>query len=457
MTHTCGMDLPDDLLHRSPDEGTRRASLTILEAGRRAARRYRKRGEEEALHDLRVAVRRLRTLGRLHARHLQDVLDVSVMGALQKVQRRTGGARDADVQRAWIAGQTFSEAEQAGVDAFVASLAEGTQPKADKAVRQFRALEPALRTGLSWMAVPLFAHLDDEDTYGTVVAGTARRQLAELLCALERIDAPSDAEAIHDARIEGKRLRYVLEPICAHAPGAAPIVARLKELQDLLGSLNDMANLGRAVDEYRLRHGLHDGLDAIQLRSAQHAGAVFATYLERFGTPLALANLTDQIEALARRLDQTRQVEVERKYLLRSVPDEVRTHPVKELVQGYVPGGEIRERLRKIGQGADARYRRTLKAGRGIQRIEVEEDIDEALFEQLWPATAGARVHKRRYTVRVGERSWEIDEFLDRDLVLAEVELTNANAVPAIPAWLQPHLVREVTDESAYVNMNLAK
>ena len=66
--------------------------------------------------------------------------------------------------------------------------------------------------------------------------------------------------------------------------------------------------------------------------------------------------------------------------------------------------------------------------GRGVSRIEAEEATTERVFRALWPLTAGKRVRKERFFVRAGGLTWEIDRFLDIDLVLAEVEL------PAEPA-----------------------
>jgi CYTH domain-containing protein len=64
---------------------------------------------------------------------------------------------------------------------------------------------------------------------------------------------------------------------------------------------------------------------------------------------------------------------------------------------------------------------------------------------------------KRRYLVPAGDLTWEIDEFLDRDLVLAEVELPSAEARVNPPEWLEPYVVRDVTGESEYSNMRLAR
>ena len=56
-----------------------------------------------------------------------------------------------------------------------------------------------------------------------------------------------------------------------------------------------------------------------------------------------------------------------------------------------------------------------------------------------------------------GELIWEVDEFTDRDLVLAEVELPSEDVKPGLPDWIAPYVVREVTGESEYANINLAR
>jgi CYTH domain-containing protein len=92
-----------------------------------------------------------------------------------------------------------------------------------------------------------------------------------------------------------------------------------------------------------------------------------------------------------------------------------------------------------------------------VSRLELEEETSRELFERIWPLTAGRRLVKRRYRVRADELTWEIDQFLDRDLVLAEVELPAADTPVEPPAWLSPYLVREVTDEAEYTNLRLAR
>ena len=79
------------------------------------------------------------------------------------------------------------------------------------------------------------------------------------------------------------------------------------------------------------------------------------------------------------------------------------------------------------------------------------------MFNALWKLTEGCRVIKRRYAVSEGDLVWEIDAFDDRELFLAEVELDDPHQEPAFPEWLAPYVVREVTNESEYVNLNLAR
>ena len=148
--------------------------------------------------------------------------------------------------------------------------------------------------------------------------------------------------------------------------------------------------------------------------------------------------------------------EIERKYLLHGLPDRAAAAPSIDIVQGYLPGTKIIERVRRLRQTSGIRFVRTIKLGRGVSRIEIEEPMTEKLFDALWPLTAGRRIHKRRYLVPDGQFTWEIDEFLDQPLVLGEIELPDERH-PAIPEWLAPHVTREVTDEPGFTNASLAR
>ncbi len=151
-------------------------------------------------------------------------------------------------------------------------------------------------------------------------------------------------------------------------------------------------------------------------------------------------------------------IEIERKYLLRGRPKLPRATAILEIDQGYIPGEKLVERLRRQrDENGFTRYFRTVKLGSGVERMELEDETDERTFRHLWELTEGRRLKKRRYLVPHGAEVWEIDEFTDRPLWLAELELDHAGADVQIPDWLKPVLVREVTDEPAYTNRSLAR
>ena len=154
-------------------------------------------------------------------------------------------------------------------------------------------------------------------------------------------------------------------------------------------------------------------------------------------------------------------LEIERKYLLSAMPKLPAADEVLQVRQGYLPGEVLVERVRHVvrieGGDHDERFLRTVKHGLGLARLEIEERTSRELFEALFALTEGARIEKRRHRIVVGDHVWEIDEFLDRELVLAEVELKAVSETPAVPKWMKRVLVREVTEEREFTNWALAR
>jgi CYTH domain-containing protein len=289
-----------------------------------------------------------------------------------------------------------------------------------------------------------------------------------------------------------------VEPARPFAREAAVVLRRCKRLQDVLGDLNDafvlreelasaieaasiehgrrLAELALEADPERLRRevsvGPRTGLLELTRRVQLRIRELFDE-LERGWLESGAYQLLEAAEALAQRLEaqatgasggSREDREIERKYLLRELPDierlareEALEVIVLEIDQGWLPGKKLRERLRRTRRVDGVSYERCVKLGSGIERIEVEERTSEALFDALWPLTEGRRIHKRRYCVRDVGRLWEIDQFLDLPLVLAEVELEDATVQPELPLWLGRLVAREVTDDSRYTNWQLAQ
>ncbi|RMH49158.1 MAG: adenylate cyclase [Bacteroidetes bacterium] len=146
--------------------------------------------------------------------------------------------------------------------------------------------------------------------------------------------------------------------------------------------------------------------------------------------------------------------EIERKYLVRTLPDDLERHPGVVLRQGYlaVTDDPVVVRVREEGQ----RYVLAVKAGRGLVRTEVELPLSRTQFEALWPHTRGRRVEKTRYRVPVPGGTAELDVYHGAlaGLRTVEVEFPTPEAAQRFrpPAWFG----REVTDDPAYQNARLA-
>jgi CYTH domain-containing protein len=154
--------------------------------------------------------------------------------------------------------------------------------------------------------------------------------------------------------------------------------------------------------------------------------------------------------------------EIERVYLLRALPTPLPHGEVWRIEQGYLPLApvtphQLEGRLRRITHSdGSVEHIHTIKSGIGLVRQETERNIDSETFAREWPRTIGRRLEKVRTRISVGDRVWEIDQFTQIPLVLAECELPSADAPLEIPDWLAPFIVREVTEEPAFRNAELA-
>ena len=163
--------------------------------------------------------------------------------------------------------------------------------------------------------------------------------------------------------------------------------------------------------------------------------------------------------------------EIEHRYLLGMLPPDVseRAYAISIITQGYFSSPGICERVTKRRRTKDPKhpvpsvvYRRTVKQGHGLSRLELKDKITEEFFRRLYAITEGSRILKCRHRVHYTDSAdttlvWELDKFLDRDLFLAEVEVPSVDYPVEIPAWLQDYVVREVTESPDFEGTNLAK
>jgi adenylate cyclase len=146
--------------------------------------------------------------------------------------------------------------------------------------------------------------------------------------------------------------------------------------------------------------------------------------------------------------------EIERKFLLKRLPEELKRSRRYVIAQGYLatePAGR-QVRLRKKGKTASL----TFKMGRGAAREEREIKLSPKQFAALWPATAGRRLRKLRCEIPWRNLLIEIDIYRGRHsgLVVAEVEFPDRAMCRKFKplSWFG----REVTGEKRYSNVRLA-
>lgn len=226
--------------------------------------------DPEAVHDFRVALRRLRSWLQAFRRFLDDTVTKSSERRLRRLSRVAGEARDLQVQRA-------SLREMAGTgNSAVAAEARRIERRLarDEPLAQRKLLQRIVEN-LPKSAAKLAAQLQrgELNAGGTTtgaeptMAAAMAQLLAERLERLERMETSlgrlkraGQIEPAHEARIAMKRLRYLHEAFGSSSRLAATAVLRLTEVQDGFGRLHDAQILSQRITSHRAKPALRTRL-----------------------------------------------------------------------------------------------------------------------------------------------------------------------------------------------------
>jgi CYTH domain-containing protein len=147
-------------------------------------------------------------------------------------------------------------------------------------------------------------------------------------------------------------------------------------------------------------------------------------------------------------------LEIEKKFLIKTLPINIEEYPKEEIIQGYLTinhdGSSARIRQK------NNKYFLTIKKGEGLIREEYETEISKEQFTTLWPATNKQNLEKTRYRIPYNNLAIELDIYKNnlKGLYTAEIEYnseTEANDTN-IPNWFG----KEVTEDLSYSNQSLA-
>lgn len=402
---------------------------------------------EEDLHQLRVNIRRARTLlkqnpGKKSAANLRE---------WSKLANRTNGARDWDTLAIFAAGALHSRQWQ--------SLRPLVEHHRGRARRKVLATLESERWDTS---LDHWKKLVKRLRQGKLAAGGAGRHSRDaahrMLRTGQRALQKNTERSWHKFRIAVKNLRYTLEGTGSEQ-GRSDLEALknlCKDLQDGLGDWHDtvvhqgllesIATDPRVAASPEVGSALASLLGIIEARRTACLQRVIAT-LEREG-PLLAAAAGEPAGVVQERRSQ----EIERKFLVATD----RLGPLEagaELVQGFIAVSETAAvRVRLSGDSAWL----TIKTNSaGATRAEFEYPIPaEDALQMLTVMGVGSTIRKTRYRYPYGGHVWEIDVFHDENsgLVLAEVELGSESESLAIPDWA----TLEVTGDKRFYNVELA-
>lgn len=144
-------------------------------------------------------------------------------------------------------------------------------------------------------------------------------------------------------------------------------------------------------------------------------------------------------------------MEIERKFLVNRMPEDLKSYPHSEIEQAYLNAEPVL-RIRK----KDHNYILTYKSKGMMVRVEEEMPLTEEAYLHLLNKADGRVITKTRYFLPYEKHTIELDVFYGdmKPLVMAEVEFDTEEEANAFlpPQWFG----REVTFEKKYHNVNMA-
>ncbi|WP_161800982.1 CHAD domain-containing protein [Kitasatospora griseola] len=227
------------------------ARLVALEPDVRADR-------PDAVHQMRVAARRLRSALRTHRRHLAGD-HTGLEDELRRLGRSLGRARDAEVLGERLLTQARQLPDGGDRERVLAELATWNSRETREARTAALAALDSQRFRDLLTALTALAENPPLSARATKPAGPEftrllrheHRRTAERLAAAEHApEGPAREHALHDARKAAKRARYAGETAGRPARG---FTRRMRALQDVLGRHQDAIVAREAV------RGLSDG------------------------------------------------------------------------------------------------------------------------------------------------------------------------------------------------------
>lgn len=210
--------------------------------------------DPEDVHDMRVAIRRLRAAIKVFAAYLPESFE-SIRQELRWIGRLLGEVRDLDVQLAQLDEwrDRFSDEQRSALGTVVTALRVRRGRARGRLVHALNSSRYSTLVEAFTRAISLSFAEDGQSSSESVVAiapDVVRKRYRAFHKAGKRVKHDSSPERYHRARIRAKQLRYMLEFLSPlYGEPAVSMADRLSTLQDVLGTNQD---------SYTARETLHD-------------------------------------------------------------------------------------------------------------------------------------------------------------------------------------------------------
>jgi CHAD domain-containing protein len=289
--------------------GARMVASDLFAEASAAAEKLGGTPSEDAVHDFRVAVRRLRTWLRAFKLELSPAVPRRVRRELRAIVRATNRGRDSAVQLDWLHRhrRRFTAAQNTGADWLAERLERDLRDSGRQSVEvpeRFRRL--AIATTAALARESHHPSGKARQRFGKVLGKRIQRQASRLASRMSEIESPTNVSTTHEARIAAKRLRYLLEPAVDYSERGKALVHQARALQNDLGALHDVHvfwNLEVVAQPRRASADRRAGLRAVRSRLRDEADKLYEAMRDRW-TKKKMKKIERDAEQLARRLKE---------------------------------------------------------------------------------------------------------------------------------------------------------
>lgn len=257
-------------------------------------------GEHTGVHQARVATRRLREAVPVLATGLKHSKAGKARRKIRRLTRALGGVRELDVTMHLVdelmQGARLPRNALEEVRGHV--IAERDRRREVMLQRLEKVDTDKLGRRLESVAETLDGSM--EDAWRPVLSARIAKRAVRLEEASAHAGQMYAPERLHDVRIAAKKLRYGLELAAdSGVKAAAPLVRRIKRVQDLLGRLHDMQVLQEHIAAVQAgpaasRPAMHNALDAIARYVEAECRHLHGRYL---ATAASLDELVDAVRS----------------------------------------------------------------------------------------------------------------------------------------------------------------